>query len=83
MRYSYQVDASGLRVTPACTEQPAQVDAVRQAGGARALAGGGTAPQGLAAILAHPKCRQQSEPEAGLRISGITDGEVIQGDDWV
>ena len=79
VRYSYQVDAaSGLRVTPACSEQPRrQVDAVRWPAALEPWLGAELRRKALPPAW-HPKCQQQAEPEAGLRISGITDGEVIR-----
>lgn len=79
VRYSYQVDAaSGLRVTPACSEQPKrQVDAVRWPAALEPWLGAELRRKALPPAW-HPKCQQQAEPEAGLRISGITDGEVIR-----
>lgn len=79
VRYSNQVDAaSGLRVTPACSEQPRrQVDAVRWPAALEPWLGAELRRKALPPAW-HPKCQQQAEPEAGLRISGITDGEVIR-----
>lgn len=79
VRYSYQVDAaSGLRVTPACSEQPKrEVNAVRWPAALEPWLGAELRRKALPPAW-HPKCQQQAEPEAGLRISGITDGEVIR-----
>lgn len=79
MRYSYQVDAaSGLRVTPACSERPRrQVDAARWPAALEPWLGAELRRKALPPDW-DVKCRQQAEPEAGLRISGVTDGEVIK-----
>lgn len=79
VRYSYQVDAaSGLRVTAACSERPRrQIEAVRWPAALEPWLGAELRRKALPPAW-NPQCRQQAEPEAGLRISGITDGEVIR-----
>jgi penicillin-binding protein 1C len=79
MRYGYQVDtASELRVTAACSERPRrQVDAVRWPAALEPWLGAELRRKALPPAW-DPRCRQQAEPEAGLRISGVTDGEVIK-----
>lgn len=79
MRYNYLADAAnGLRVTPACSERPRrQVDAVRWPAALEPWLGADLRRKALPPAW-DPKCRQQAEPEAGLRISGVTDGEVIK-----
>lgn len=78
-RYSYEVDAqSGLRTTAECTDRPRRkIDAVRWPAALEPWLGGDLARKALPPAW-DPACRRQSDPEAGLRISGITAGEVIK-----
>ena len=79
MRYRYLIDAaSGLRVTPACSDRPPrQIDAGRWPAALEPWLGANLRRKALPPPW-DAKCRQQAEPEAGLRISGVTDGEVIK-----
>lgn len=79
MRYRYQVDAaSGLRVTPACSDRPRrEVDAARWPAALEPWLGADLRRKALPPAW-DAGCRQQAEPESGLRISGVTDGEVIR-----
>jgi len=79
VRYAYEVDAaSGQRVTPECSDRPRRrVEAVRWPAALEPW---------LSADLrakAQPpawdtKCQSQAEPEAGLSIVGLSNGEVIK-----
>ena len=79
MRYAYEVDAAnGLRVTPACSTRPRRrVEAVHWPS---------VLDPWLTADLrakAQPPawdagCQRQAEPDAGLSIVGLSNGEVIK-----
>jgi penicillin-binding protein 1C len=79
VRYAYEVDAAnGRRVTPECSDRPRRrVEAVRWPAALEPW---------LSADLrakAQPpawdaKCQTQAEPEAGLSIVGLSNGEVIK-----
>jgi penicillin-binding protein 1C len=79
VRYAYEVDAaSGRRVTPECSDRPRRrIEAVRWPAALEPW---------LSADLrakAQPpawdaKCQSQAEPEAGLSIVGLSNGEVIK-----
>jgi penicillin-binding protein 1C len=79
MRLSYQVDASsGLRVTPQCSTRPRrQVEAARWPAALEPWLGPEQRKKAFPPPW-DPGCKNQREPEAGLRISGVTDGEVIR-----
>lgn len=79
MRYQYEVDAnSGRRVTAECSKQPRrQVEAARWPAALEPWLSGDLR------ALAYPPpwadgCQGQAEPAGGLRIVGVTNGEVIQ-----
>ncbi|KAB2912438.1 MAG: penicillin-binding protein 1C [Dechloromonas sp.] len=77
-RYRYEVDASsGRRVTPECSRQPRrQVEAARWPAALEPWLG-----NDLRTVARPPAwadgCQGQPEPAGGLRIVGLTDGEVI------
>ncbi|MBS0357311.1 MAG: penicillin-binding protein 1C [Proteobacteria bacterium] len=79
MRYTYEVDAvSGLRVTPACSTRPRRrVEAVHWPAALEPWLS-----TDLRAKAQPPawdvRCQNQVDPEAGLSIVGLSNGEVIK-----
>ncbi len=78
-RYKFDVDAStGLRVTSSCSARPRhRVDGARWPAALGPWLGADLRAKSLPPAW-DGRCQAQAEPEAGLRISGLTDGEVIQ-----
>ena len=78
VRYTFEVDASsGLRVTPSCSARPRRrVESVRWPAALEPWLSADLRAKTLPPAWDR-RCQAQAEPEAGLRISGLTDGEVI------
>lgn len=79
VRYNYEVDvASGQRVTPDCSSRPSRrVEAVRWPAALEPWLSADIRQKAQTPPW-DPKCQAKNEPEAGLRIVGLTNGEVLR-----
>jgi len=78
-RYTYDVDAeSGLRVTAECSARPRRrVEAARWPAALEPWLAGDLRAKAMPPAW-DPKCSAPPEPEAGLRIVGLSHGEIIR-----